>query len=346
MTFPDRWAGRPGPWTLAAAAAALGVAAWWLVSVVLIATPRAIAALMAELARPDADSEIYDPCCGTGRLLVEAHRHVHRRRDGARDPESRRRGGRAGGPRLYGQELNPLPFALARLNARLRRLDASFAWGDVMRRPAFLEADGSLKKVDVVIANPMWNQSFPASVYEEDRHGRFAFGIPPEGDGDWGWLQHTHAALNDRGRMTLILDAEFPARGSDGTDHPAEGRIKREFVSADQLEAVLACTWPTGHPRRSLRGAILGRALPTGVLLVVNRRKRHPGQVLMLEGGDLLADYCSGRVGAQDALGRVVDAYHGWRELEGLSAIVSLDELAQRDFDLSPGAYVRDRAAR
>jgi type I restriction enzyme M protein len=336
---------RPRPWALFAGAGALAVAAWWLVSVVLIATPRAIAALMAQLTGPGRDSEVYDPCCGTGRLLVEAHRHA-RAGGGAGHQYAAGADGRAAGPRLYGQELNPLPFLLARLNAGLRGLDARLAFGDVMRRPAFLEEDGSLKKVDVVVANPMWNQSFPAAVYEQDRHGRFGFGIPPEEDGDWGWIQHAHAALNERGRMTVVLDADFPPRGSNGVGHPNEARIKREFVGADQLEAVLACTWPPGHPRRSLRGAILSRALPTGVMLVVNRRKRHPGQVLMLETGDLLADYCAGRVGAEEGLERVVGAYHGWREIEGLSTIVSLDELAQRDFDLSPGAYVGDRVAR
>ena len=332
-----------GPWALAGAAGALGLAVWWLVSVVLIATPRAIAGLMAQLTGPDTDSEIYDPCCGSGRLLMEAHRHARRGGDGASD---------VGGlddpaaPRLYGQELNPLPFVLARLNAKLRGMDARFAWGDVMRRPAFLEADGSLKKVDVVVANPMWNQSFPAAVYEEDRHGRFGFGIPPERDGDWGWIQHMHAALNEQGRMTTVLDAEFPSRGSNGNGHPAEAEIKRAFVGADLVEAVLACTWPVGRPRRSLRGAILSRGIPTGVMLVINRRKRHPGQVLMLEGGDLLAEYCSGGIEAEDAIGRVVDAYRSWREVEGLSAVVSLEELAQRDFDLSPGPYVRHRAVR
>jgi type I restriction enzyme M protein len=336
---------RPRPWALAAGAGALGVAVWWLVSVVLIATPRAIAALMAQLAGPDARSEIYDPCCGTGRLLIEAHRHA-RAAGGAPDPDARGPDGRAAAPRVYGQELNPLPFLLARLNARLRGLDARLAWGDVMRRPAFLQEDGSLTKVDVVVANPMWNQSFPAAVYEDDRHGRFGFGIPPEDDGDWGWVQHMHAALNERGRMTVILDAEFPPRGSNGNGHPAEARIKRQFVGADLVEAVLACNWPAGRPRRSLRGAILSRALPTGVMLVVNRRKRHPGQVLMLEGGDLLADYCAGSIEAQDAMGRVLDAYRSWREVEGLSAIVTLDELAQRDLDLSPGLYVRDHTAR
>jgi type I restriction-modification system DNA methylase subunit len=45
-------------------------------------------------------------------------------------------------------------------------------------------------------------------------------------------------------------------------------------------------------------------------------------------------------------MGRVLDAYRSWREVEGLSAIVTLDELAQRDLDLSPGLYVRDRTAR
>ncbi|MFL5821548.1 MAG: class I SAM-dependent DNA methyltransferase [Solirubrobacteraceae bacterium] len=318
----------------------MGLAAWWLGSVVMIATPRAIAALMADLTDPDADCEIYDPCCGTGRLLVAAHRHARARRnptEGAPASSAARRGA----PRLYGQELNPLPFVLARLNAAFRGLDARFAWGDVMRRPAFLDEDGSLKKVDVVVANPMWNQSFPVEVYEQDRHRRFGFGIPPTSDGDWGWIQHMHSALRETGRMAVVLDAEFPPRGSNGNGHPAETAIKRAFVGDDLIEAVLACDWPAHRPRRSLRGAILSRAIPTGVMLVVNRLKRHPGEVLMLETGDLLADYCAGTVEAEDALGMVLDSYRGWRQVEGLSAVVSLDRLAEHDFDLSPSVYVR-----
>ena len=155
-----------------------------------------------------------------------------------------------------------------------------------------------------------------------------------------------HASLNEGGHMAAILDAELPPRGSDGTGDPAEADIKRAFVTNDLLEAVLACDWPAGRPRRSLRGAVLSRALPTGVLLIVSKRKRHPGEVLMVEAGGLLADYCARHVRGEEALAMVVDAYRQWQPIEGLSAIVSTDIIADSDFDLSPARYVPDRQTR
>ena len=64
----------------------------------------------------------------------------------------------------------------------------------------FLESDGTLRRFDLVTANPMWNQKFPASMYENDTYGRFARGVPPSSSADWGWIQHMDASLNDGGK--------------------------------------------------------------------------------------------------------------------------------------------------
>ena len=97
--------------------------------------------------------------------------------------------------KLFGQEINGSTFAIARMNSFLHDMEAEIMLGDTMHRPAFTVGDGSLRQFDLVIANPMWNQKFPASNYENDPYERFRFGTPPSSSADWGWVQHMAAGL-------------------------------------------------------------------------------------------------------------------------------------------------------
>jgi len=74
-----------------------------------------------------------------------------------------------------------------------------------MHTPTFKDEAGRLMRFDLVTANPMWNQNFPAEVYENDTYDRFTFGVLPASSADWGWMQHMLASLNERGRMAVIL---------------------------------------------------------------------------------------------------------------------------------------------
>ena len=56
---------------------------------------------------------------------------------------------------LYGQENNGSTWALAVMNMFLHGFDnASIRWGDTIRNPRHTESPTSLKKFDVVVANP------------------------------------------------------------------------------------------------------------------------------------------------------------------------------------------------
>src|SRR4029077_9608422 len=81
--------------------------------------------------------------------------------------------------RLFGQEINPSTFAIARMNAVLHEMEADIKIGDTMHRPAFTGGDGRLQQFDIVTANPMWNQKFPPATYENDPYERFGRGVPP-----------------------------------------------------------------------------------------------------------------------------------------------------------------------
>jgi hypothetical protein len=70
-----------------------------------------------------------------------------------------------------------------------------------MINPKFRTPDGKARTFDVVEANAMWNQPFNQDIFKNDPFERFstAGGIT-SGKGEWAWLQHSLACMNDRGR--------------------------------------------------------------------------------------------------------------------------------------------------
>jgi type I restriction enzyme M protein len=230
-------------------------------------TPREVAVLMARILVPQPGQTIYDPCCGSGGLLIKAHLRLIERL-GVKTNGSRRLPASVAPLRLFGQEINPSTFAMARMNTFIHDMEAEIAIGDTMARPAFTRDDGTLRLFDLVTANPMWNQKFPPSQYENDTYGRFARGVPPSSSADWGWIQHMAASLNEGGKMTVVLDTGAVSRGSGNQGSNKERDVRKVFVEADLIEAVFL-----------LPENLFYNTTAPGIILVVNKAKRHPARL-------------------------------------------------------------------
>ncbi|MGQ9600221.1 MAG: type I restriction-modification system subunit M, partial [Anaerolineae bacterium] len=131
-------------------------------------TPREVSILIARIVEPKPGEAIYDPACGSGGLLIKCHlRFLERYGEqkngavGARRAAPLRLSPEIAPLKFYGQEINSSTFAMARMNAFIHDMEAEIALGDTMARPAFKDAGGRLQQFDLVVANPMWNQSFP-----------------------------------------------------------------------------------------------------------------------------------------------------------------------------------------
>ena len=108
-------------------------------------TPKEVGWLMAELIDPAPKSTVYDPTCGSGGLLIKARLLFEQRH-----PEQRTQA-----PRLYGQELNPTTFAMAKMNMFLHDYgDAYFAIGDTLRAPGFAARGAGLQRFDIGSVGP------------------------------------------------------------------------------------------------------------------------------------------------------------------------------------------------
>jgi len=292
-------------------------------------TPRPVAILMARILEPDPGVEVYDPCCGSGGLLIKCHLRLLEAR--GIEENGRRRLPESVAPlRLFGQEINHTTYAMAKMNAFIHDMEADIRLGDTMNRPAFLNDDGSLRRFDMVTANPMWNQPFPISTYENDPFERFGFGIPPGGKrADWAWAQHMIASLTDQGRMAVVLDTGAVSRGSGNLGSDRERAIRKAIVEKDLVEAVLL-----------LPENMFYNTTAPAIILVINRAKRHPGEVLLINASKQFVKGRPKNELTDEHIARVASLYHEWRAEDALAAVVPTDQIAGKDFNLSPSRYV------
>jgi len=283
-------------------------------------TPKEVAILMSYLVDPREGEEVYDPCLGSGGLLIKSYLRFKEKFgvDTKIKPLS-----------FFGQERLHNTYAMAKMNMFIHRMEADVALGDTMVRPAFLTKDGGLRMFDIVVANPMWNQDFPQSVYENDPYTRFGFGYPPSSTADWGWIQHMFKSLNKNGRMAVVLDTGAVSRGSGNQGSNRERDIRKKFVEKDLVETVIL-----------LPENLFYNTTAPGIILMINTQKKHNGEVLLINASKLFEKGRPKNFLPEQTIKKVSEMYHRWKDEEGISKIIKTEEFVKYDYNLSPSRYV------
>lgn len=307
-------------------------------------TPMTVATLMSYILDPQEGETLYDPTCGSIGLLIKAQLRLREKvaaRLGVDDPHdlTSRQLGRP--LQLFGQEVESFTYAMGRMNAFLHDMDAQIAIGDTMRAPQFtregLSSEGQLRTFSKVTANPMWNQNFPTEVYETDPYNRFAWGTPPASSADWGWIQHMEASLADPstgsgqggGKLAVVLDTGAVSRGSGNRGSNRERDVRAKFVEQGLVEAVIL-----------LPENLFYNTSAPGIILVINKAKDHPGEILLINASQHFEKGRPKNFLTEEQIEEIAGVYLDWRAEEALSAIVSEEEVARNDYNLSPSRYV------
>ncbi len=288
-------------------------------------TPMEVGWLMAELIDPTPEATVYDPACGSGGLLIKT-RLVYEQHHP--DPDERFLS-----PKLFGQELNPTTFAIAKMNAFLHDVtDAHFAIGDTFVRPGFAAEGAGLQRHDYAVANPMWNQdNYTTAFYENDGWHRFTYGVPPQSSADWSWVQHILASLNEHGRAAIVLDTGAVSRGSGSKSSNKERDIRKALVEADVIEGVIL-----------LPENLFYNTTAPGIILLLHRDKPadRKGQFLLVNASAYFVKRKPKNELTGDGIAAVVRVYRAWETREKLSRVITLDEVRQADYNLGPSQFV------
>lgn len=208
-------------------------------------TPQEVVDIIVRYLKPQEGETVYDPTCGSGGFLLNAAKYVQ---SNYYEKKS---------IRLFGQELVWNTWAICNINMILHGLDARIEQGDTIRDPKFKEEDNplDLRTFDKVMANfpfslENWAQNgepkkdkkgkavkkkdgTPQLEYKKeftDPYNRLVYGIPPYSNGDFAFLQHIIASLDDNGKAGVVCPQGVLFRGQPEKTEEEDGQNRKADV--------------------------------------------------------------------------------------------------------------------
>jgi type I restriction enzyme M protein len=233
---------------------------------------------------------------------------------------------------LTGQELQAESYAVAKMNGIIHDMEIEIARGDTMINPKFRTPDGKVRTFDIVVANPMWNQPFNPDIFANDPFDRFrSSGGVTTGKGDWAWLQHTVACMNDHGRAAVVLDTGAVTRGSGSKNEDKERNIRKWFVDQDLIDGVIL-----------LPENLFYNTTAAGVIVVLNKRKpaTRRGKIVLLNANRYVKKGRPKNYIPEEDIRPLATMFLKCEPVEGVVAVITNEQAKEADYSLGPSKWV------
>ncbi|EJV9310247.1 type I restriction-modification system subunit M [Vibrio vulnificus] len=297
-------------------------------------TPKSIVTLIVEMLQPY-QGRVYDPAMGAGGFFVSNDKFIeaHAADKHYNAAEQRKH------ISVYGQESNPTTWKLAAMNMAIRGIDFNFGKKNA---DTFLDDQHPDLRADFVMANPPFNiKDWWHAKLEGDI--RWKYGTPPQGNANYGWIQHMLHHLNDNGSMGLLL-----ANGSMSSNTNNEGEIRKALIEADLVECMVAlpgqlftntqipaCIWfLTKNKKGGSSATQKGKRDRRGETLFIDARN------LGFMKDRVLRDFTN------EDIAKIADVFHAWQsgtgyeDEKGFCFSAKLEDMQKHDYVLTPGRYV------
>ncbi|OSQ35488.1 type I restriction-modification system subunit M [Thalassospira mesophila] len=277
-------------------------------------TNRTVVHLMTRILGLQPGETAYDPTCGTGGMLLNAVMDL--RKD---DREWRT-------VKLYGQEVNLLTSAIAKMNMLLHDIEEfDIARGDTLKEPKFTKGD-KLQQFDVIFANPPYSiKKWDREAFASDLYGRNLHGVPPQGCADYAFFQHIMKSLNPKtGRAAMLWPHGVLFRDQ-------EEDIRKGVIASDLVEAVIGLG-PNLFYNSPMESCV--------VVLRHNKTADRKNKIVFVNGVYEVTRERATSFLADDNLGKLVEAYYEPEDHSDIARLVDLDEVKDNLFNLSIPLYV------
>src|SRR5216683_7188573 len=278
-------------------------------------TPRAVVRMMVRLVGPRAGMRIYDPCSGSGGMLILSKDYVEEH------------GGNPRNLHLAGQEYNGSVWSISKMNLLLHGIpDADMQNGDTLADPMHVQG-GRLERFDRVLSNPPFSLNYTRDGMQHPE--RFQWGWAPDGGkkADLMFVQHMVSVLKGgRGIAATVMPHGVLFRSG------AERDIRTRLLDDDIIDAVIGLA----------PNLFYGTGIPACVLVLRapgNKPAERAGKVLFINAD---AEFAAGR--AQNYLlpehaEKIVSAYRAFADIPGYATVVTRKDLAANDDNLNIRRY-------
>lgn len=288
-------------------------------------TPKSLVRMIVNIIQPDKGT-VLDPACGSGGMFVSSRDFVNERGKNA-----------AKSMAFFGQEKVEFNAKLCIMNMAVHGLNAKIISGE-SANSFYNDAHNLEGKCDYVMANPPFNVN-KVNYENAQNAGRLPFGLPGYnektkeiGNANYLWISYFYAYLNEKGRAGFVM-----ASSATDSQH-ADKEIRTKLVE-------------TGDVILSVGNNFFYTLSLPCTLWFFDKGKKDEikDKVLFIDARNYftvidrnLNEWTSWQI---KNLSCIVHLYRGetegnYADVAGLCKIATRAEIAEKNYSLTPGAYV------
>lgn len=274
-------------------------------------TPQHVSKLIARLAihKQTRINKIYDPACGSGSLLLQAKKQF--------DDHIIEEG-------FFGQEINHTTYNLARMNMFLHNIN--YDKFDIELGNTLIDPQHNHEKpFDAIVSNPPysinWKGSDDPTLINDERFAPAGV-LAPKSKADFAFVLHTLSYLSSKGRAAIVCFPGIFYRGG------AEQKIRQYLVGNNFVETVISLA----------PNLFFGTTIAVNILVLSKHKTDTNTQFIDASG--LFKKETNNNILTEDHIERIMQTFDSKVDTEHFAKSVSVETIANNDYNLSVSSYV------
>lgn len=254
-------------------------------------------------------NKVYDPACGSGSLLLKAEKIL---------------GKEAVVNGFYGQEINITTYNLCRINMFLH--DIGFDKFDVecedtLTNPQHWDDE----PFELIVSNPPYSIKWEGDdnpLLINDPRFSPAGVLAPKSKADLAFIMHSLSWLASNGTAAIVCFPGIMYRGG------AEQKIRKYLVENNYVDCIIQLP----------ANLFFGTSIATCIMVM--KKGKLDNKVMFIDATNECIKVTNNNKLTEDNIKRIVDVFASRDDIDHFSKLISYDEIAENDFNLSVSIYV------
>lgn len=280
-------------------------------------TPQEVSELLTKLAIVGKTSvnKVYDPACGSGSLLLKSAKILGK--DNVRNG-------------FFGQEINLTTYNLCRINMFLHDIDYDkfdIACEDTLTSPQHWDDE----PFEVIVSNPpysiKWAGDDNAVLINDPRYSPAGV-LAPKSKADFAFIMHSLSWLATNGVASIVCFPGILYRGG------AEQKIRKYLVDNNFVDCIIQLP----------DNLFFGTSIATCIMVL--KKSKNDNSTLFIDASKECIKITNNNKLTDNNISKIVEVFEKRKDIEFISKLVSNNNIAEKDYNLSVSTYVEQKDTR